>query len=118
MKCVATNKVNQEETKPVVICNYSFNMSGVYLKDQMLQLYLTEWKCGIKWYLKLFKRTLIVAIHNTMVMNQSFPCNKSIDSLKFMVALAKGPIKYHSPGVPHPVYGHPLTGPLPIQFIE
>jgi hypothetical protein len=39
---VAINKVNLEETKPVVVCSYSVGMLGVGLKDQMLQLYLLE----------------------------------------------------------------------------
>jgi hypothetical protein len=67
MKCATINKVNQEETKPVVVCDYNINMLGVDLKDQILQPYLLEWKNGTKWYPKLFKRLLGVAIHNAMV---------------------------------------------------
>jgi hypothetical protein len=37
-----TNKVNQEETKPVVIYDYHVNMLGVELKDQMTQLHLLQ----------------------------------------------------------------------------
>jgi hypothetical protein len=40
--CVVINKVNQEETKPVGVCHYNVNMSGMDLKDQMLRLYLLE----------------------------------------------------------------------------
>jgi hypothetical protein len=36
------NKVNQEETKAVVVCNYSVDMLEVDLKDQMLQPDLLE----------------------------------------------------------------------------
>lgn len=36
------NKMNQEEIKPVVICDYNVNMFGVELKDQMIQLHLLE----------------------------------------------------------------------------
>jgi hypothetical protein len=39
---VAVNKVNKEETKPVVVYNYNVHMGGVDLKDQMLQPYLLE----------------------------------------------------------------------------
>jgi hypothetical protein len=34
--------MNQEEIKPVVICDYNVNMFGVELKDQMIQLHLLE----------------------------------------------------------------------------
>jgi hypothetical protein len=34
-----------------------------------------------KWYFELFRRLLTVAIHNAMVMYQSLPNNKNIDSL-------------------------------------
>jgi hypothetical protein len=40
--CVATNKVNQEEAKPGVVCDYSVNMLGVDLKDQVLQPHLQK----------------------------------------------------------------------------
>jgi hypothetical protein len=39
---VTTNKVNQEEAKPGVVCDYIGNMLGVDLKDEMLQPYLQE----------------------------------------------------------------------------
>jgi hypothetical protein len=39
---VAINKVNQEETKLLVACDYNVNLLGLDLKDQMLQLYLLE----------------------------------------------------------------------------
>jgi hypothetical protein len=75
--------VNQEETKPVVLCDCIVNMLGVDPKDQMLQLHLLEQEKGITWYLKLFKRLLDVEIHNAMVMYQLLPNNKNIDSLQF-----------------------------------
>jgi hypothetical protein len=65
---LATNKMNQEETKHVVVCDCNVNMLGVDLKQQMLQLYLLKPKKGTKRYLKLFKRLLDVEIHNAMVM--------------------------------------------------
>jgi hypothetical protein len=40
--CVPVNKVNQEETKPVVVYCYNVNMKAVGMKDQVLQLYLLE----------------------------------------------------------------------------
>jgi hypothetical protein len=64
---VTINKTSQEETKPVAVCVYNANKLGVNLKDQMLQTYLLEQKKCNKWYLKLFRRLLNVAIHNAMV---------------------------------------------------
>jgi hypothetical protein len=69
---MAVNKGNQEEAKPVVVCDYTVIMLGVDLKDQMLWSYLLEWKKCTKWYLKLFKILLIVAVFNAMVI-QSLP---------------------------------------------
>lgn len=85
---VSLNKANQEETKPVFVCDYNVNVSGMYLKGQMLQPYLLGQKKGIKWYLKLFKRLHSVAVHNAMVMYQSLLNNRNIDSLKFRSSLA------------------------------
>jgi hypothetical protein len=86
---VAVNKVNQEETKPVFVCDYNINVSSVlYLKGQILQPYLLEQKNGIKWYLRLFKRLHSVAIHNAMVMYQPLLNNRNIDSQKFRSSLA------------------------------
>jgi hypothetical protein len=79
-------KVKQEETKPVVLCDYNINTLGVDMKDQMLQPYLMEQKKGTKWYMKLFKRLLNAAIHNAMVMYHSLSNNKNIDSLKFFTS--------------------------------
>jgi hypothetical protein len=73
---VTVSKANQEKTKPVVVCDYNINMLGVDLKDQMLQPCLLERKKGTKWYLKLFKRLLSVAVHNAMVIYWCLPNNK------------------------------------------
>jgi hypothetical protein len=59
---VVVNKGNKQETKPVVVCDYNKHMLGVDLKDQMLQSYLLERKKVTKWYMKLFRRLLNVAI--------------------------------------------------------
>jgi hypothetical protein len=66
--CVVINEVNQEDRKPVVLCDYSLNILGLDLKDQMLQPYLLKRKKVAKWYLKLFKTLLIVAVQNPVVM--------------------------------------------------
>jgi hypothetical protein len=70
---VAMDKVNQEETEPVVVCSFIVNMLEVDLEDQLLHPYLLNQKKGTEWYFKLFKRLLIVTLCNTMVMYQSLP---------------------------------------------
>jgi hypothetical protein len=45
-------------------------------------------------------RLLNVAIHNSMVMYQSLPNNKNIDSLKFTLSIAQGLVEKHGTGVP------------------
>jgi hypothetical protein len=111
--CVAVNKTNQEETKPVVVCDYNVNMLGVDLKDQMLQPYLLEEKKSTKWYLKFFKRLLNVAIHNTVVICRCLPDNKNMNPPKFRLSLAQGLMERHGSGVPRPVYGCLSVEPSP-----
>lgn len=85
---VVVNKANKQETKPVVVCDYNKNMLGVDMKDQMLQPYLLERKKSTKWYQKLFKRLLGVAIRSTMVIYLCLPNNKNMGTLKFRISLA------------------------------
>jgi hypothetical protein len=61
------NKANKEETKPAVVYGYNQAMGAIHLKDQMLQPHLLQPKEGSKWYMKLFKMLLNIAIHNTMI---------------------------------------------------
>jgi hypothetical protein len=100
MICVAVNKANREETKPVVVCDYNINVLGVDLKDEMLQPYLLERKKSTKWYLKLFKNLLSVTIHNAMVIYQCLPDNKNMKPLKFRLSLAQGLMEKRGSGVP------------------
>jgi hypothetical protein len=55
----------------------------------LLWPYLLERKEGSKWYPKLFKRILNVAVYNAMVIYRSLPENKNEDALKFRVSLGK-----------------------------
>jgi hypothetical protein len=71
-------------------------------KDQMLQQCLLEQSKGTEWYLKLHKRLLIVAIHNTSSIG-CFQITKT-DSLKFRLSLAQGPMEKYSSGVLCPVH--------------
>jgi len=60
-------KCRQEKQKPVSVLDYNKNMSGVDLKDQLLQPYLLERKKITKWYIKLFRRLLNTTVLNCMV---------------------------------------------------
>ena len=104
---VVVNRVNKPEIKPVVVCDYNKNMLGVALKDQMLQPYLLERKKGTKWYLKLFKRLLNVAIQNSMVIYRSHPKKQNLDTLQFRLSLVQGLVEKRGSGVRRPVHGPP-----------
>jgi hypothetical protein len=93
-------------------------MLGVDLKDQMLQPYLLERKKCIKWYVKLFKRLLNVAIHNSMVIYRSHPNKQKMDNVQFIISLVQGLVERHSAGVHRPVYGHPSVLPPPKRLTE
>ena len=102
---VVVNRANKTEIKPVVVCDYNKNMLGVDLKDQMLQPYLLERKKGTKWYLKLFRRLLNVAIHNSMVIYRSHTNKQNLDTLQFRLSLVQGLVEKHGSGVRRPVHG-------------
>jgi hypothetical protein len=93
-------------------------MLGVDLKDQMPQPYLLERKKSTKWYLKLFRKLLSVAIHNAVVIYRCLPDNKDMDTLKFRHSLAQGLVEKHGSAVPCPVYGRPSLEPLPKRPAE
>jgi hypothetical protein len=84
----------------------------------MLQPYLLERKKSTKWYPKLFKRLLNVAMHNAMVTYQCLSNNKNIDTLKFRLSLAQGLVEKHSSAVPCPVYGRQLLELAPKRLTE
>jgi hypothetical protein len=115
---VIVNKANQVQSKPVVFCDYNVNMLGVDLKNQMLQPYLLEQKKSTKWYLKLFKRLLDVATHNTMKIYRCLPYNKNMDTLQFRISIAQDLVEKHRSAVPHPVYGYPSLEPPPKRLTE
>ncbi|PNF31583.1 hypothetical protein B7P43_G00790 [Cryptotermes secundus] len=115
---VVVNRANKTEIKPVVVCDYNKNMLGVDLKDQMLQPYLLERKKGTKWYLKLFRRLLNVAIHNSMVIYRSHTNKQNLDTLQFRLSLVQGLVEKHSSGVRRPVHGRPSVLPPPKRLTE
>jgi hypothetical protein len=55
-----------------------------------------------------------VATHNVMVMYQSLPNYKSIDSLKFRLLLPQSLMEKHSFGARHPVHSCPSIEPPPM----
>ncbi|PNF34159.1 hypothetical protein B7P43_G18264, partial [Cryptotermes secundus] len=87
-------------------------------KDQMLQPYLLERNGSTKWYQKLFKRLLNVAIHNVMVIYRCLPNNKIMGTLKFRLSLAQGLLENYGSGFAHPIYGRPSVVPLPKRLAE
>jgi predicted nucleic acid-binding Zn ribbon protein len=115
---VVVNRANKTHIKPVVVCDYNKNMLRVDLKDQMLQPYPLEQKKGTKWYVKLFKRLLNVAIHNSIVIYRSDPKKQKMDNLQFRLSLAQGLVERHSSGVRRPVHGRPSVLPPPKRLTE
>lgn len=83
------NKANKEETKPVTVHDYSWNITAIHFRDQLLHLHLPEQKVGSKWYMKLFMMLFNVVIYNSMIIYQSKPNNKRTDFLKFRLLLTK-----------------------------
>jgi hypothetical protein len=86
-------------------------MEIVDLKDQMLQPYLLEQMKGSKWYMKLHKTLLNVAVHNSIIIRvyQSMPKNKGTDPLKFRPLLIQGLVQKHMSAGPRSVHAHPST---------
>jgi hypothetical protein len=115
---VVVNRANKPEIKPLVVCDYNKNMLGVDLKDQMLQPYLLERNKGTKWYVKLLKRLLNVAIHNSMVIYRSHPNNEKMGTLQLRLSLAQGLVEKRGSGVRRPVHGRPSVQPPPKRLTE
>ncbi|XP_068082003.1 piggyBac transposable element-derived protein 4-like [Anabrus simplex] len=76
-------KHGQEKEKPVSVANYNDHMGGVDLKDQLLHGCLLERKKLTKWYIKLFRRLIKVAILNAMIICRRNSPETRIDHLKF-----------------------------------
>jgi len=79
----------QEKQKPVSVLDYNENMGGVDLKDQLLQPYLLERKKMTKWYIKLFRRLLNIAVLSFMVICHANSGQAKIDHFKFRVELVQ-----------------------------
>jgi hypothetical protein len=62
---------------------------GFDLKDQMIQIYLTERKRMHKWYHKLFKRLLNATLLNALTVYRK-NCDKHVEHLSFRVLLVEG----------------------------
>ncbi|XP_047105214.1 piggyBac transposable element-derived protein 4-like [Schistocerca piceifrons] len=61
-----TKSVNKVRN-PQCIKKYNSFMGGVDLKDQKLQPFLMERKKGVKWYMKMFRRLMNVAVNNAFI---------------------------------------------------
>jgi hypothetical protein len=82
-------------------------MGGVDKKDQMLQTYLTERERSKKLYLKLFRRLMNVAVHNSYVLY----CTKfQALHLTYRLELVKSLLLTYRPQVGR---GRPSTNPQP-----
>jgi predicted cupin superfamily sugar epimerase len=80
--CSYVNKASKEERKPAAVYDYNLNMGAVDLQDQMLRSYLLERKKGSRWHMKLFKRLVNTAGHNSLKIYSSMPNNKVKDPMK------------------------------------
>ena len=94
-----TNYVGQREQfvdNCVSVLDYNKNMGGVDLKDKLLQPYLLEWKKMTKWYIKLFRRLLNIAVLNCMVICRANSGQTKIDHFKFRVELVQALLTEHA----------------------
>jgi hypothetical protein len=64
----SVSKRGKEVTKPFCVVNYDHNMGAIYLKDQLLNMYLVERKRMSKWYMKLFKHLLNCTVLNYIIL--------------------------------------------------
>jgi hypothetical protein len=88
MEMKSEMKKGKETRKPVCVVDYNRCMGGIYLKDQLLQMYLVERKCMHKWYMKLFSRLLNATVLNAMIIYRH-NMGKKIDQLAFKVNLVE-----------------------------
>jgi len=94
-----TNYVGQREQfvdNCVSVLDYNENMGGVDLKDQLLQPCSLERKKMTKWYIKLFRRLLNIAVLNCMVICRANSGQTKIDHFKFRVELVQALLTEHA----------------------
>ena len=91
-------------------------MGAVDLKDQKLQPYLLERKKGTKWYVKLFRRLLNVAVHNSLVIYNSQ--NIAMDHLTFRLKLITSIFETYGRAVKSRKHGRPSVNPPPARLTK
>jgi hypothetical protein len=64
-------------------------MGGVDLNDQLMHMYIVEWKKMTKWYLKLFKRLLNSTVLNSFVIYRQV-MGRNIQQLSYRIQLVEG----------------------------
>lgn len=113
-----TNKSGRQQVKPALVYEYNKQMGGVDTRDQMLHTYQLERKRGLKWYVKIFKRLLNIAVLNSYIMFKSNRPNQKSDHLTFRLDLIKMLFETYGPEVPRPVFGRPSIEPKPARLTE
>jgi hypothetical protein len=88
MECKTETKRGRETKKPMCVIDYNKCMGGVDLKDQLLNMYVVEWKCMQKWYMKLFGRLLNATVLNAMIIYRH-NTGKKIDQVAIRVNLVE-----------------------------
>lgn len=82
------NKLVKRKWNICLVYNYKKQMWGVNVQDHMLNSLLLERKRRLKWYMKVFKRLLIIYVPNFYIIWKSK--NHKIDHLVFRLELLKG----------------------------
>ncbi|KAG8224460.1 hypothetical protein J437_LFUL003183 [Ladona fulva] len=78
----------RQTEKPVCVLDYNKYMGVIDLEDQMLQPYSLDRKCMQKWYIKLFRRLLNIAVINSFIIYKK-NIRKPMDLLSFTVQLVE-----------------------------
>jgi hypothetical protein len=86
MECKTETKEERRLKKPVCVIDYNKCM-GQVLQDQLLNMYLVEWKRMQKWYMKLFRSLLNATVLNAIIYRHN--TGKKIDQLAFRVNLVE-----------------------------
>jgi hypothetical protein len=84
-------------------------MGGDDLKDQLFQPYLLERKKMTKWYIKLFRRLLNIAVPNCMVICHANSGQTKVDHFKFRVEMVQALVIEHASESVRKFQGHHCT---------
>jgi len=117
-----TNYVGQREQfvdNCVSVLDYNKNMGGVVdLKDQFIQPCLLERKKMTKWYIKLFREILNIAVLNCMVICRINSGQTKIDHFKFRVELVHALLNKHASESVRKFEGHHSTDKNVPQLVK